>query len=414
VLALAALLSAQDALAQSTFLPYASTQYEHNNNIFDLPNSQAALTTGGSAQLGDSSLKTIGGAEEDYYWERQRFYGTVEGRYIEYDHNTDLNHTEYLLKLGLDWKLFSAFDGTLLGSLERYMAPFANRDTFTGLSVDTDRSTSAKVNWRLSPEWLVLTSVLYHDLDAPVEGYPNYGLSETTTHLAFQYLGVANLTFGAAVDYLDGHYHNVGGLAQNAGGANQGAPIQGTYDQTGLDLTASYAVTRLSTFKGAVGYTERDQGQGQGSVSAVTGDLGYTRTLTGKTSLSLDLTRAVNSYVAAGGSELDTIITLRANHQLTYKIGISAGVQEMRSKFLGQTIPIPCPTGLPGCSTSVLGRHDQVPEADIKITYDVRRWLMIQPYATYQRRTSNYPLDEFTSTIIGIKVQAKMQPPPTR
>ena len=53
-------------------------------------------------------------------------------------------------------------------------------------------------------------------------------------------------------------------------------------------------------------------------------------------------------------------------------------------------------------------------KADFKITYDVRRWLLIQPYATYQRRTSNYPLDQFTSTIIGIKFQAKMQPPLAR
>jgi hypothetical protein len=400
ILSGAALLAGRHAFAQSTFLPYASTDYEHNSNIFYLPNSQAAYATGGSYQLGDSSLKTIGGAEEDYYWGRQRFYATIEGRYIEYAHYTDLNHSEYQAKLGLDWKLLSAFDGTLAGSLERYMAPFANRDTYTALSVDVDRGASAKVNTRISPEWLLVTSVNYHDLDAPVQDYPNYGLTETTSHLALQYLGVANLTFGAAADYVDGRYRN--------------APIQGTYNQIALDLTMSYAVSRLSTFKGAVGYTQRDQGQGQGSVSGVTGALGYTRTLTGKTSLSLDLTRAVNSYVAAGGSELDTILSLRANHQLTYKIGISAGVQEMRSDFLGQTIPIPCANGAPGCSTSVLGRHDRVPGADIKITYDVRRWLLIQPYATYQRRTSNYPLDEFTSTIIGIKFQAKMQPPATR
>jgi hypothetical protein len=400
MLSLAALLAAQDALAQSTFLPYASTDYEHNNNIFYLPNSQAASPTGGSYQLGDSSLKTIAGAEEDYYWDRQRFYATIEGRYIDYDHYTSLNHTEYMAKLGLDWKLLSAFDGTLSGSIERYMAPFAQRDTFTALSVDVDRGASAKFDTRISPEWLLVTSVNYHDLDAPVEDYPDYGLTETTTHLAIQYLGVANLTFGVAADHLDGRYRN--------------APIQGTYAQTNLDLTASYAVSRLSAFRGSVGYTDRNQGQGQGSVSDVTGELGYTRTLTGKTSLSLDLTRAVNSYVAAGGSELDTTLSLRANHQLTYKIGISAGVQEMRSDFLGQTIPIVCANGAPGCSTSVLGRHDRVPQADIKITYDVRRWLLIQPYATYQRRTSNYPLDEFTSTVIGIKFQAKMQPPLTR
>ena len=388
IVSVASLVAAPDALAQSTFLPYASTQFEHNNNIFYLPSSQATYAAGGIDQFGDSSLKTIGGAEEDYYWGRQRFYATAEGRYIDYDHYTYLNHSEYLLRLGLDWKLLTAFDGTFLGSLERYMAPFANRNTFTALSVDLDRSTSAKFNTRLSPEWLLVTSVYYHDLDAPIEDYPNYGLTETTARAVLQYLGVANLTFGIAAEYLDGRYRN--------------APIEGTYNQTSVGLTMAYAVTKLSSFKGVVGYTERQQGQNQGTVSAVTGEIGYTRALTGKTSFTLDYLRAVNSYVAAGGSELDSTLSLRASHQLTYKIGIAAGIQEMRSDFQGQTIP----------GSNTVGRRDRTPQADLRITYDVRRWLMIQPYVTYQRRTSNVELDGFSSNIVGIKIQAKMQPPP--
>ena len=127
------------------FLPYGSTQYEHNNNIFYLPNSTALYLTSGDSVLGDSDLKTVGGMDVNYLWGRQRFYGTIEGRNFEYDHYSDLNHDEYLVKAGLDWKLFSEFDGTFLSTTQRYMAPFANRDTFTQLAIDLDRDDDREI-----------------------------------------------------------------------------------------------------------------------------------------------------------------------------------------------------------------------------------------------------------------------------
>src|SRR6202030_1348490 len=98
------------AFAQTTFLPYASEQYEHNNNIFYLPNSAAAIANNGDPTLGDSTLRTVAGADVNFLWDRQRFYSTLEARYIDYSHFGYLSHTEYLAKAGLDWKLLSAFD----------------------------------------------------------------------------------------------------------------------------------------------------------------------------------------------------------------------------------------------------------------------------------------------------------------
>jgi hypothetical protein len=390
LLALAACLACGAAWCQSIFLPYGSTQYEHSNNIFYLPNSSALYLVSGDSALGDSDLKTVGGVDVNYLWGRQRFYGTIEGRNFEYDHYTALNHDEYLVKAGLDWKLFSEFDGTLLSTTQRYMAPFANRDTFTQLAIDLDRDEIAKFNFRLAPEWRLESSEEYHNLDSPIQDYPAYGLTETTTHLALKYLGVAKLTYGVAVDYLDGKYRN--------------APIDGTYTQTAVNLTMTYAVTRLSSFHGAVGHTERDQGENQGNLSEITGNVGYTRAVSGKTSLSLDYTRAVNSYIAAGGSELDTTVALKVSYQATFKIGISASYQQVWSDFLAETIP----------GTAVLGRRDRLPGAFLNVNYQALRWLSIQPYAYYQRRTSTQEFYEFSNTTIGLRILAKMQPPPQR
>ena len=242
----------------------------------------------------------------------------------------------------------------------------------------------------MTPEWRLETSEDYHNLDAPIQDYPAYGLTETTTHLALKYLGVAKLTYGLAIDYLDGRYRN--------------APIDGTYTQTAVNLTMTYAVSRLSSFHGAVGHTERDQGENQGNLSEITGNLGYTRAVSGKTSLSLDYSRAVNSYIAAGGSELDTTVALKVNFQATFKIGISASYQQIWSDFLGETIP----------GTDVLGRRDRTPGAFLNVNYQALRWLSIQPYAYYQRRTSNQEIYEFSNTTVGLRILAKMQPPPQR
>ncbi|MGO9931290.1 MAG: hypothetical protein ACLPV8_05705 [Steroidobacteraceae bacterium] len=373
---------------QSTFQPYASTQYEHNNNVFALPNSTVAVMNNGDPTLGDSDLRTVVGFEEDYLLGRQRFYATLEGRYIDFDHFSYLDHYEYLVKLGLDWKLLTAFDGTFLASQEQVMPPFANRDTQTELALDVDKNLVGKFNFRIAPEWRLETSVTYEDLTAPIQGYPDYALIQTVSHVAVKYLGIAKFTYGISADYFDGRYQN--------------APIQGTYDQTNLDLTMTYVASGLSSFNGAIGHTQRNQGQNQGDISEVTGDLGYTRRLTGKTSISIDYTRLVNSYIAAGGSELDSTIALRVNYQPTFKTGIAISYQETWADFLGQTIP--------GSNTE--GLTERTPSLAIKVNYQALRWLLIQPYASFTRRTATQEIYAYSGTIIGVQVLAKMPAPP--
>lgn len=376
------------AHAQTTFLPYVSTQYEHNNNVFYLPNSAAAIANNGDPTLGDSNLKTVAGTDINFLWNRQRFYSTLEARYVDYDHFGYLSHSEYMAKAGLDWKLLSAYDGTFLGSIERVMAQFAQRDTQTQLAVNLDRHAIGRFNYRITPDWRLETNLDYHNLESPIQGFAAYGLTETTGRAAVKYAGFSNLTYGFSAEYLDGKYRN--------------APTPGTYNQTNLDLTMAYTASGLSSFNGAIGHTQRNQGQNQGNVSALTGDLGYTRRLSGKTSIHADLARAVNSYIGAGGSEIDSTASVQLSYQPTFKTSMTLGYQYIWSKFVGQTIP----------GSDVLGRKDRTPGATFKLSYQALRWLQIQPYATYQRRSSNEQIFNFSSSIIGIQILAKVPAPP--
>jgi len=62
--------------------------------------------------------------------------------------------------------------------------------------------------------------------------------------------------------------------------------------------------------------------------------------------------------------------------------------------------------------SGALGRKDTDPGASVKVNYQVLRWLLIQPYVNYQRRSSNEAFFNYSDTIIGIQVLAKMQAPP--
>jgi len=48
------------------------------------------------------------------------------------------------------------------------------------------------------------------------------------------------------------------------------------------------------------------------------------------------------------------------------------------------------------------------------LNYQATRWLLIQPYANYARRSSNFELYNYSGTIIGIEVLAKKPAPPAR
>jgi hypothetical protein len=389
-LAAPAMSQQQANVLQSGILPYVGETYEHNNNVFYLPNSTFAVAGNGDPQMSDSLSRTVGGADINYLFDRQRLFATLEGRYIDYEHFKYLDHSEYMANGGLDWKLLGTFDGLLYGKIERYMAPFEDRNSNTSLTVDLDRRVGANFNIQLMPEWRLETGADYHDLSAPIIDYPDYGLAEETGKVALRYGGLANLTYGVLVDYVHGEFRN--------------APAPGDYNQEDADLTMSYKATGLSSFIGSVGYSRREQsGEGQGNTSGISGDIGYTRVLTGLTSVNAELSRAINSYIASGGSQLETTAAVRLNFQPTYKTGMNLGFQYIWSKFNGGTI-INAETN-PGAD--VAGQSYHSPKATFKLNYQALHWLLIQPYATYERRASGLLVLNYTGTIVGIEFLVK-------
>ncbi len=366
--------------AQLEVNPYVDSHYEHDSNVFRSPNSQANLLNLGDPTLGDSDLKYVAGFNATYQWSQQSLTAQLEGRKIDYDHYSDLNHNEYLADLVLKWKLTSLWDGTVEGRRESAMAPFYLGNS-TLLTINVDTQLTGRFNLHFAPDWRLEGSAEAHELDSPLQNYPDFVDREALTHLAIVNVGTTNLTYGVAYDRADGKFEN--------------APSVGPYTQNSESLTVTYLVSGLTTMNAAAGYTNRIQAANAQSVSAVTGSLAFSRQLTGKTSVNLQVARAVNSYLAAGASEIDTSATLGLLWQATRKIGVAVNAGYVKSKFVGQSIP--------GAGDN--GRVDHSPSESLDINYQVMRRLKLHAYLNKQSRTSDVYLFNFSDTIVGIEAR---------
>ncbi len=367
--------------AQATANPYLSVQFEHDSNVFRVADSTVATQFYGGPRLGDTDFRYVAGADGTYLWGLQKLTATVEGRKIDYDHFTFLNHYEYLGSLQLDWKAASLLDGVVQFKQEHLAAYFGDRQSPT-LEVDTDRNIVGKLNLKIRTDWRLETGINFRTYDSPLQFYPDFAEHQTGTHLGLSYLGVANLTYGVGVDHISGSFTHATGV--------------GPYTQTSADLQMTYLITGLTSLNGALGYTKRNQGVGEDSFGAVTGQFSYKRQLTGKTSMTAQVARNVFSYTASAGSEIDSTASIAADWQATYRLDVGLKLAYTRSTFVGQAIP----------GSVANGRVDHSPQESLNITYQALRNLQIKAYANAQRRSSNVYFDTFNDNTVGIQALA--------
>ncbi len=366
--------------AQTVVSPYLDMHYEYDSNVFRAPNSETLFMAIGDTKLSDSDLRYLAGLDGAYAWSEQKLTVKLEGRRFEYDHYGDLDHSEYLADVALNWKLTGLLDGVVEARDEHAMAPFYIGNS-TQLTINTDRNFDGKLKLHFSPDWRLEAGVLSHILDSPLQDYPDFLERDVTSHLGLVNVGITHLEYGIAFDRIDGRFENAVGV--------------GPFTQNNESLTLQYTVSALTTLNAAAGYSKREQTANGGNVSGFTGDLRYTRQLTAKTSVSLDLSRALNSYLAAAASEVDTTGSASVNWQATYRIGVGVTASYVHSNFVGQ--------GIPGLNDN--GRIDHSPTGSVNLTYLVMRRLQLHGYFTKQTRSSTVEEFNFHDTLVGIEAK---------
>lgn len=374
-------LTGAPALAAGLFKPYVSAQYEHDSNVFAGPSNDLSITDPHLPRISDDIQTYVAGFTSRIGTEREHLRFTAEGRRMEYDKLDHLTHNEYLLGAGLDWHLLTRFDGSLDISREHRMASLADRVGQTALAINTDTQGIGKVNIQLAPRWRLETTVLKHQLDTPLDGYPDYSLHETISIGELNYQGTKRFSYGVRADYGEGVFYS--------------GPFDSDYDQLSLRLSARYA-TGSSTLIGNAGRTRRSQNGVEG-VHANTGQLQYTYKFTGKTSATVGYTRLVNNYIVASDAELDSAWNAGLTWQITGKTGVGVSYMQTHSRFFAQV-----------SEPSLYGRVDDYGVSTLDLTWAALRWLKLRAFAHYQDRESNRTLYTFNSATVGLQIEAKV------
>ena len=384
LLALAALASAP-LRAQSVFNPYVSAEVEHNSNLFALPSYSAQLPAGYDTAVADTLQKYIIGLDSHYQFGRQQLEIGLEGRRLNYNNFSRLDHYESLITAALKWQLAAMLDGDLDYRREQRIAPFTERVS-ESLTIEHESNAKAQANLQFTPDWRLEGILKWRDWESPQPGLADYGLREHSEGLGLLYTAISNLSFGVVGEYLTGTYH----------GTNE-AP---DYNQTTAGLAAEYKLGGRTSLSATGGYTRREQPGTNQNTSAFTGSFHYKRQLTGKTRVGLQIDRAVNTYITAGNTEVDTGVTVNAQWEATYKIIVSLDASRVHSTF--QAINILDPT--------VNGRVDTTRGGGIDIEYKALSWLSMHAYDRYQKRDSNVVLYSFTGNVVGFEIRGRFGP----
>jgi hypothetical protein len=371
--------------------------WQYNSNVYAV---QSGLPVPGTNSFHYSdTYYSYGGlfALSETYSQQNWFVNAGLTRFV-YDYFTNLTHNEYNLDGGWNWKIGSNWDGRLDISHTRTMVAFTEIVQLE-IAFATEQRETAVVGYQLMPEWRLEASGYRRKVDEPLFDEPNLQLVETSGTLAVKYGGPSALQSGISGNFSHGSYTGVS--------SNPEAIPFFNYDQKSIDLTATYqpstttglGVSGVSTFDGAVGYSDRSSAANSSNVSGLTGHLDYNNQITGKTSARLAVDRAINSYLTNAAAEIDTQVALSANWQATYRITVTPAYT-----WLYRFLPLQGPDGT--------DRRDHLQYAALIVNYSPRPWLIIRPYFNYQTRTSNLYGGNFNATVYGVTVTLAWQHPP--
>jgi hypothetical protein len=312
----------------------------------------------------------------------QQLYATLEVRHFDYERFTSLSHYEYLVHSGIKWRLSYILDGAVDYRRERTMVPFV-QFTGTQLFIQLQNIATASFNYELTPIWQLQTRIVQNDLDSPRPGYSDLSVTEQSIREGLRFAGLARVSAGLDATFLRGHFSG-----------DEGA-LSPHYSQIALEGVAKYSGGH-SSLDAALGYTRRNQ-QDARSVGGITGLINFQSQLTAKSSLIVKASRAVNTYVTYGTTEIDSGVVLGSKWDATSKLRVTPAYQWVYSTFPSTQF-----------SADLVDRVDHYQLATLSVAYQVLQWLSLQPYAKYQTRRSDVGINNFNQSIYGLRLELRL------
>jgi hypothetical protein len=382
--AAAALLCACTAHAENYFKPYAVSDYFHDSNLFALSQDAAPAVGNAGPTRGDTLLMVGAGFDSNYSFGNQRMAVAGSASRLTYQQLDDLDHSEYVLSAATDWRVLRVVGGSLGYQVEHRVASVLEFDN-ADLLLETERIGKAALTIAVTPDWELGGDFKHRKDDSPRDGFPYFSVTETTVGAALRYAGTSGWSTALDAQRLEGRTKGVTG------------PFAVPYTQQHVGVSTQYDARGLYELALGVGYARRTQEAVQ-DVKAVTGTFGYTRVLTGKTSVSVHYDRAVETYLTNTNAQLSSGVTLGLTWNPTVKTSLAVSYVWQRSDF----------PGLSSDNVADGDRQDRYRLTTIEIKYHLADSLLLNPYARYQARHSTVERFTFDGTVFGLRLEAKL------
>lgn len=316
---LALLLAQPPALAVTLDLsPFAEVGVEYVRNLLrvETPEQAAAESPTGDRRTSDTVRRASGGLTFEADHGRQSIDLTGQLTREDYVHFEQLDHTGYQGLVAWQWGVGRLVDGVLGWRAVRELDDFDNRDG-AELNFQVRRELRAGAGLAITPRWRAELEWRGDRSENTLADRQRFDREERTVDLAVLYVAEPVLRVGLGAQTRAGDY-----LRRNAANAPD---LATRYDDTTVDLRATWAPSGISELDVRLGRTRRDlepvQDQG---FTGTTGRVIYRRTISGKTRASLEVYRNLFSVEDVDANFLeDTGVRLQASWQALAKLRLT-------------------------------------------------------------------------------------------
>jgi hypothetical protein len=323
--AAAALACTVSAFAQAS--PYyigVNQRFTHQSNVFQTSASPVSDTV--------SSTSLIAGFDQPI--SRQRVFGSLTASANRYSDLSQLNHSAYAGRAGIDWATVGNLSGSLSADASQSLADF-NPVGFTGTtlkSITKNQGIAAVVRLGVVTRLTVEGTLAHRKTRNSDSAYALRDLDVNEGSIGVKYRPGGSLVLGAAVRLTQGEYPRYFKDPLTGAYTSEG------FDRKNLDLTADWPLSGASTVTArlSIGQDDYDSVTGR-DFSGVTGSLNWNWKPTGRLSLVTGFTRSAGDdtqivvspnqiYFTNSISQVRNTLSIDAGYEITAKIQARAGL----------------------------------------------------------------------------------------
>lgn len=315
----------------------------HESNIYRVG---GGLSLPASASKSDtiSGTALVGGIDQTIG--RQRVFGSVTARANRFSSNKALDNESYNLNLGLDWSTVNRLSGSVTAAYDQNLTQFNERTALGEVVTRPNQlqvaSLDTKVRLGVVTRVTLEAGLGWRERRYSASSYDSEEYTQTSLSLGGRYRHSGALSSGVALRVSHARYPRFRVLA---GGGFE----SDTQKREDIDLTAFWQISGASSLNLRISPTRvRYDRNDAGNFSGITGAATWTWQATGKTRLSSVLSRdtgqsaeGVSLGIFGTGvsdeSRITTALNLRANHELTGKINLTASLTHA-SRSLRNTV----------------------------------------------------------------------------